>query len=235
MKNIIVILFTLFLFSCSQTGNEVDRAKQAIQESYPNISIEGIKKVDENFFEVIIQGEVFYLSSDYKYFVAGNIINIETKENITEASRKERRLSVLSSLNTKNMIVYKPNKTNHILTIFSDTSCPYCQKFHGEIDKLIENNIEVRYILFPRFGQNNETFTQMISIWCSEDRNQALDDAFNDEEIGKNTQCENPITENLRLAQKLVVTGTPMIFTENGSIIPGYQPAEEIIKFLNGL
>ena len=187
MKSISIIVLSLFIAGCSQTIDETEQARKSIQESYPDLSIESIKKVDENFFEVIIHGEIFYLSSDYKYFIAGNVINVKTKENITEVSRKSRRLSILENLNAENMIVYKPNKTNYILTIFSDTSCPYCQKLHEELDELIENNIEVRYILFPRFGQNTEAYMQMISIWCSDNQKIALDNVFNDE-ISKNEQ-----------------------------------------------
>ncbi|MED5430634.1 MAG: DsbC family protein [Pseudomonadota bacterium] len=230
-----IIFLTLFLSSCTQTTDELDQAKDAITQSYPNLPIENIRKVDENFFEVVIQGEIFYLSSDYKYFFAGNVIDVKTKENITETSRKGRRLSILETLKTENMIVYKPEKTDYVLTVFSDTSCPYCQKLHEELDKLIENNIEIRYILFPRFGQNSDAYVQMISIWCSEDKKLALDNVFDDKTIEQNTQCDNPMIENLDLAQKLSVTGTPMMFTENGTVIPGYQPADEIIKFLSSL
>ena len=230
-----IIFLTLFLSSCTQTTDELDQAKDAITQSYPNLPIENIRKVDENFFEVVIQGEIFYLSSDHKYFFAGNVIDVKTKENITETSRKGRRLSILETLKTENMIVYKPEKTDYVLTVFSDTSCPYCQKLHEELDKLIENNIEIRYILFPRFGQNSDAYVQMISIWCSEDKKLALDNVFDDKAIEQNTQCDNPMIENLDLAQKLSVTGTPMMFTENGTVIPGYQPADEIIKFLGSL
>ena len=73
----------------------------------------------------------------------------------------------------------------------------------------------------------------MISIWCSEDRNQALDNAFSDVTIATNTKCENPINENLGLAQRLSVAGTPTMFTEDGTVIPGYQPASQIVDFLN--
>ncbi|MEC7833167.1 MAG: DsbC family protein [Pseudomonadota bacterium] len=230
-----IIFLTLFLSSCTQTTDELDQAKDAITQSYPNLPIENIRKVDENFFEVVIQGEIFYLSSDHKYFFAGNVIDVKTKENITETSRKGRRLSILETLKTENMIVYKPEQTDYVLTVFSDTSCPYCQKLHEELDKLIENNIEIRYILFPRFGQNSDAYVQMISIWCSEDKKLALDNVFDDKTIEQNTQCDNPMIENLDLAQKLSVTGTPMMFTENGTVIPGYQPADEIIKFLSSL
>ena len=233
MKKIIIISSLFFIISCSNTENEIEQAEKLIKDSYPNVSIENIRKVNENFFEVIIQGEIFYLSSDNEYLISGNLINLRTKENITEASRKERRLNVLENLSSENMVIYKPNKTNHILTIFSDTSCPYCQKFHDEIGQLVENNIEVRYVLFPRFGQDSDTYSQMISIWCSEDRNQALDNAFSDVTIATNTKCEIPINENLGLAQRLSVAGTPTMFTEDGTVIPGYQPASQIVDFLN--
>ena len=52
------------------------------------------------------------------------------------------RLSIIDSIDMKNLMVFKPNKTNHILTIFTDTSCPYCQKLHNEVPSLLENNIE---------------------------------------------------------------------------------------------
>lgn len=233
MKKIFAILLSTLIISCGNTKNETEQAKKLVEESYPNVAIESIEKINDSFFEVIIRGEVFYLSTDHKHLISGNLINIKTKENITETSRKKRRLYVLKELDPKNMVVYKPEQTKHVLTIFSDTSCPYCQKFHEEINKLVENNIEIRYVLFPRFGEDNDTFKKMISIWCSKDRNKALDNVFNDVSINTDIQCENPINENLRLAQKLSVAGTPTMFTEDGTIIPGYQPANEIINFLN--
>ncbi|MEC9206006.1 MAG: DsbC family protein [Pseudomonadota bacterium] len=233
MKKIFAILLSILIISCGNTKNETEQAKKLVEESYPNVAIESIEKINDSFFEVIIRGEVFYLSTDHKHLISGNLINIKTKENITETSRKKRRLYVLKELDPKNMVVYKPEQTKHVLTIFSDTSCPYCQKFHEEINKLVENNIEIRYVLFPRFGEDNDTFKKMISIWCSKDRNKALDNVFNDVSINTDIQCENPINENLRLAQKLSVAGTPTMFTEDGTIIPGYQPANEIINFLN--
>ena len=71
-----IIFLTLFLSSCTQTTDELDQAKDAITQSYPNLPIENIRKVDENFFEVVIQGEIFYLSSAHKYFFAGNVIDV---------------------------------------------------------------------------------------------------------------------------------------------------------------
>ena len=78
MRFFYTIFLILSLSSCSQNMDELDQAKKAIQESYPNLPIENIKKIDESLFEVVIQGEIFYLSADLKYFFAGNIIDVKT-------------------------------------------------------------------------------------------------------------------------------------------------------------
>ena len=41
--------------------------------------------------------------------------------------------------------------------------------------KGVTNNIEVRYVLFSRNGNNDAAFKQMVSIWCSNDRLKNLD------------------------------------------------------------
>ena len=69
------------------------------------------------------------------------MIDLDTKESITENTKMNQRLSIIDSINNENFVIYKPKKTDHILTIFTDTSCPYCQKLHNEIPDLLDNNI----------------------------------------------------------------------------------------------
>ena len=40
----------------------------------------------------------------------------------------KQRIAVIESIDPNNMIIYKPQKSNHIMTVFTDSSCPYCQK-----------------------------------------------------------------------------------------------------------
>ena len=46
-------------------------------------------------------------------------------------------------------------------------------------------------------------------------------------------KCENPLEKHLDLAYSLRVNGTPMIFTEDGKVIPGYVPYKQILNTLN--
>ena len=239
MQRLIIFLLAItlgvYLASFSNTNNGIDGAKKAIKNAYPDITVDSIRVFNDKFFEVTVQKEIFYITKDYKNLVAGNIIELKTGENLTEKTKQNARVSLINNLDTNGMIIYKPKKTNHVLTVFTDTSCPYCKKLHDEIDNLITNNIEVRYVLFSRNGNNDDAFRQMVSIWCSGDRLKNLDMAFDGGFIKNDNSCENPISKNYTSAQSLGVTGTPMIFTGNGKLIVGYQPSRAIINYLETL
>jgi thiol:disulfide interchange protein DsbC len=144
-----------------------------------------------------------------------------------------QRLSIIDSIDMKNYMIFKPKKTDHILTIFTDTSCPYCQKLHNEIPDLLENNIEIRYVLFSRNGNDVDAYKQLVSAWCSDDKVDALEDLFAGDILEDISNCENPIARNFDYAGSLSVEGTPTIFLEDGRIIPGYQNYEKILAFIN--
>ena len=141
-------------------------------------------------------------------------------------------MSVLDTLDKNDTIIYKPEQTDHVITVFTDITCPYCKKLHNEISNLLENNIEVRYVLFPRNGIDDDAYTNMSSLWCSENRKNLLEKAFDGDFIDE-IKCDNPLMRNLELAYTLRVNGTPMIFTESGKVIPGYVPYKQILSTLN--
>ena len=102
---------------------------------------------------------------------------------------------------------------------------------HNEINDLVENNIAVRYVLFSRNGIDDDAYEDMVSVWCADDRKTALDQVFKNNFI-RSMECNNPIKDNYNLASDLNVNGTPMIFIEDGTVIPGYVSSRKIIDVL---
>ena len=174
MKNILLLIAIMLLVSCAKK-DEVDLdIRKTVSNAYPDVVIDEIKKIDDNFHEIIINKQIYYATNDGKYLIVGNVINLNTKESITENTKMNQRLSIIDSIDMKNFMIFKPKKTDHILTIFTDTSCPYCQKLHNEIPDLLENNIEIRYVLFSRNGNDVDAYNQLVSAWCSADKVDAL-------------------------------------------------------------
>jgi thiol:disulfide interchange protein DsbC len=233
MKNILLLIAIMLLVSCAKK-DEVDLdIRKTVSNAYPDVVIDEIKKIDDNFHEIIINKQIYYATNDGKYLIVGNVINLNTKESITENTKMNQRLSIIDSIDMKNFMIFKPKKTDHILTIFTDTSCPYCQKLHNEIPDLLENNIEIRYVLFSRNGNDVDAYQQLVSAWCSDDKVDALEDLFAGDILEDISNCENPIARNFDYAGSLSVEGTPTIFLEDGRIIPGYQNYENILAFIN--
>ena len=233
MKNILLLITIMLLVSCAKR-DEVDLdIRKTVSNAYPDVAIDEIKKIDDNFHEIIINKQIYYATNDGKYLIVGNVINLNTKESITENTKMNQRLSIIDSIDMKNYMIFKPKKTDHILTIFTDTSCPYCQKLHNEIPDLLENNIEIRYVLFSRNGNDVDAYQQLVSAWCSDDKVDALEDLFAGDILEDISNCENPIARNFYYAGSLSVEGTPTIFLEDGRIIPGYQNYESILAFIN--
>ena len=234
MKKIYLILVTLCLVSCSQTeeGEQLD-IKKTISDAYPTVNIKDIKKIDNNFHEIIINNQIYYATNDGKYLIIGNVIDLQTKESITENTKMKQRLSIINSIEKENLVIYKPEETKHVLTVFTDTSCPYCQKLHNEVPRLLENGIEVRYILFSRNGDGVEAYKQLASAWCSKNKEEAVESLFEGDILDDVDICENPLNKNSEYASLLSVEGTPTIFLEDGRVIPGYQNSKNIIAFIN--
>ena len=233
MKNILLLITIMLLVSCAKKDEVNVDIRETVSNAYPDVAIDEIKKIDDNFHEIIINKQIYYATNDGKYLIIGNVINLNTKESITENTKMNQRLSIIDSIDMKNYMIFKPKKTDHILTIFTDTSCPYCQKLHNEIPDLLENNIEIRYVLFSRNGNDVDAYQQLVSAWCSADKVDALEDLFSGDILDDVSNCENPIARNFDYAGLLSVEGTPTIFLEDGRIIPGYQNYENILAFIN--
>ncbi|MDC0985032.1 DsbC family protein [Gammaproteobacteria bacterium] len=233
MKNILLLITIMLLVSCAKKDEVNVDIRKTVSNAYPDVAIDEIKKIDDNFHEIIINKQIYYATNDGKYLIVGNVINLNTKESITENTKMNQRLSIIDSIDMKNYMIFKPKKTDHILTIFTDTSCPYCQKLHNEIPDLLENNIEIRYVLFSRNGNDVDAYQQLVSAWCSADKVDALEDLFAGDILDDISNCENPIARNFDYAGSLSVEGTPTIFLEDGRIIPGYQSYENILAFIN--
>ena len=89
--------------------------------------------------------------------------------------------------------------------------------------------IEVRYLAYPRAGIGSRSYQKIVSAWCSDDPNGAITRLKAGEEIPDST-CTNPVAGQFELGGQVGVSGTPAIVLEDGRLLPGYMPAEDLAK-----
>ena len=182
-------------------------------------------------YEVRVWGEFVYVTADGRFFLHGDLYDSRSRRNLTETSRQEDRLEVVDAIDPETFIVFAPSKPKHTVTVFTDVDCPYCAKFHLEVPELNKLGVRVRYAAWPRTPPGTESYARSISVWCADDRRQAITDAKAGREIGPAT-CDNPVQEHFEAGQQVGVRGTPTIVTEDGEVIGGYVPFRELVQML---
>ena len=232
MKKISYFLLAAAM-SMSGTGFADEAAiKKALGEFMPGASVDSVKPTEiKGLYEVITGGNIFYTSEDGRYLLQGQLFDAVAKKNITENKLADVRKIALDKVGEKNMIIFKPALSKHTVSVFTDIDCGYCRKLHSEIDQYMAQGITVRYLFFPRAGKGSDSYSKAVSVWCAADRQKALTAAKNGESLDSKT-CDNPVDQHMELGEAFGMSGTPMIVTEKGNILPGYVPAAQLAKVL---
>jgi len=196
----------------------------------------------KNIYEVALEGgNIIYSNKDGNYILQGELLELKESEvvNITDRTRKKQRVELLSAIPKSEMIIYsgkktttKKNNLDRAIYVFSDADCGFCRKLHAEVAELNNNDIEVRYLAFPRSGPGTDSFTKMESAWCSDNRKKSLDSLKDGDNIPEK-HCDNPVAKHFELGIKLGIKGTPAIFLADGTFISGYKAASDLIEIID--
>ncbi len=183
-------------------------------------------------YEVVLGGQVLYLSEDGRFVVQGDIVDLGSRTNLTEDRRGELRGKAIAAVGESNMVVFAPEgPVKHTVTIFTDIDCGYCRKMHSQIAEYNKEGIKIRYLWFPREGIGSESFNKAVAVWCADNRQEALTKAKRGESVEPKT-CDNPVQAQYELGQKLGVRGTPSLILESGEMLPGYVPPTQLAQML---
>ena len=227
-----MLLFSASLLLVHSARADEANIKKALNEFMPGAQVDSIKPAEiSGLYEVVSGGNIFYASEDGRYLIQGQLFDAIEKKNITESKLSNVRKAALDKVGEKNMIIFKPKSPKHVVSVFTDIDCGYCRKLHSEIDQYLAQGITVQYLFFPRAGKGSESYTKAISVWCAADQQKALTAAKKGEKLEAKT-CTHPIDDHMALGEAFGMSGTPMIVTEKGAVLPGYVPAAQLAKML---
>jgi len=235
------LLIAAALFSASALAADPTPASEAPKQ--PNLSklqaaLEGEKpdsiapSAIPGLYEVVIGGQVLYLSEDGRFAIQGDMLDLNGQANLTNKRRGELRGKAIQTIGENNMIVFGPEgPVKNTITVFTDIDCGYCRKMHSQIAEYNKEGIKIRYLWFPREGVGSESYQKAVSVWCAQDRREAMTKAKRGESVETKT-CDNPVRAQYELAQKLGVRGTPSMILESGEMLPGYVPPTQLAQLL---
>ena len=195
--------------------------KQKLSQRMPQLPpIEGGRTTSmAGLIELRAGGHIFYTDAAGDHLIDGQLIDVRTQRNLTEARLDEINQVDFNALPLRDAVVWKSGNGKRRMVVFSDPNCGYCKRLERDIQKL--KDVTVYTLMIGILGDDSRV--KADQIWCAKDRTQAwlswmLDGEAPPRALG---QCGSPLQRNMALAQKLRVNGTPAIFFEDGSRLPG--------------
>ncbi len=232
-----VILISMTTLACAQPT--FDPLAEGIKKLSPNANISTAQQSPiHGLSEVTLKNatveDLYYMTNDGKYLIQGNIIETESKANITENRKSGLRKSIVDIARKDKSIDFFPEKMKHRITVYTDIDCGYCRKLHSEMKDYIDLGISISYVFWPRAGLNSPSYNKAVTAWCAVDKQDAMTRSQNGEVLAPK-QCDNPIEEHFVSGRKIGVNGTPNIVTDNGQLIPTYLPAQVLYQRLEAM
>ncbi|WP_170140586.1 DsbC family protein [Kushneria indalinina] len=199
-----------------------------------------VRAVEESplpgLYEVQLEsGQTLYSNGEGKYLLVGDLYRNDDGQmvNLTEQKQQQHRVDLLKQVPDEDTVVFRPaGEVKAVINVFTDTTCPYCRKFHEEVPELNKHGIEVRYLAFPRAGMEGEGARELSRVWCSDNRSEAMTRAKQGKKLKGTASCDTPIESQFALGKQMAIQGTPALILPNGRMIPGYVPVDRLVNML---
>jgi len=101
--------------------------------------------------------------------------------------------------------------------------------------KVLEKRKDIVFYLklFPLVQLHPKSYEKSKAIVCEKSL-ALLEDNFAGKVLPEPKCKTQEIDENIKLAEKLGITGTPAIILPDGGIVPGYKNADALILLIDG-
>ena len=232
----ILVSATLFaspLIADPVTDEELATVRERVSELFAEIEEEHVFPSQVDGWYTVRKGAVVaYISGDGRYLLQGDLIDLDTQVNLSEASRNEARVAMMNAMPEDQMIVFSPEEVKYSVSIFTDIDCTYCRRLHSQVADYMEQGIEIRYLLYPRSGPATNSWAKAEQVWCSEDRNEALTLAKLDQDFDSGSCDSEVIATHYAMGQDIGLRGTPAIVLEDGTLVSGYLPPQQLSEAL---
>ncbi|QWK20670.1 MAG: DsbC family protein [Hydrogenobacter thermophilus] len=220
---------------CPSKDTVKNSVKDLIPQDFTVESVSGVKEIS-GLCEVVIkvgaQPLVFYTDSTGNYVVAGNIISLKDKKNLTRERQQEfTKVSTDQLKELEKHVNFTYGQGKKFIYYITDPDCPFCKKSEPILEDWAKKaGVQIKVILFP-LPIHPQAFGKSVALVCDKKGWEELVKGYE----SKN-QCDEgkkTITDNLQFLSQLGVNGTPTFVGMNGKMQSGVPTEEDLNKLIN--
>ena len=206
-------------FALPALAQQEDRIKAELKKRIPEATVDSLRKINYGgLYELVIGGDIYYTDENATFLIAGSIIDLKTKQNVTEARMRQVNVIKWDTLPLDQAIKIVRGNGARKIAIFEDPNCGYCKRFERDLQGV--SDITVYVFLYPILSA--DSVEKSKAIWCSADRGKSWVDTMTKEVVPSGDKsCPTPLDQNIAFGKDKRITGTPTIIFEDGERVPG--------------
>ena len=225
-----VILIMLGIVYADDTTSAI---KIHLKANLPELKIDQVNQTPvSGIYEVISGRRVFYVDSTGRYAFLGNLVDLDTKDSLTEKTVRAVTVVDWSKLPIQIALRRTNGPGNRKIAVFTDPECPFCKKLEQDVIPKLKD-VTIYYFLYPLKIQDNGVIDSQ-KILCSENPELTFLTWMT---MGKRLPIQIKCKNALKLAKMqyvgttvVGVEATPTIVLPNGQIVAGLVPADYLNK-----
>ena len=224
------LLLLLALFMANPAFADEAAITTAMAKKFPYSKIISVSKTSySGLYEVAFDDHLVYTDENMDFLFSGNILDMHTLKNLTEAREKQLYAINFDALPLNLAIKNVKGSGKRKLAVFSDPNCTYCKKLEKEMLGL--TNATVYIFVFPILPGSEE---KARAIWCAPDRLTAWEDNMLKGVAPKPEKtCDtSALTKISAQAKKLGINLTPTLIFADGVIKPGIMTLDLLEEHL---
>lgn len=228
-RAVIVAAAALFL-ALPAMAQEAERIKAELKKRIPEAPVDSVRKVPYGgLYEVLVNGEIFYTDEKASFLFIGSVVDLKSKENVTEQRLRQVNKITFNDLPLDRAIKIVRGNGSRKVAIFEDPNCGYCKRFERDLQGV--SDITVYVFLYPILSP--DSVEKSKAIWCAADPGKSWIDTMTKEAIPTGDKsCPNPLDKNIAFGREKKINGTPTIFFEDGERFPGAMSIADFQKKL---
>jgi len=210
------------------------------------VTVKSVKEAPaKGLFELLVEKDskqgILFMDYGKKYIMQGMIVDLETLKPASAHSQELPQPKQVTSVDVKTIpvdhavVMGNPKATKKIY-VFTDPDCPYCQKGHAELKKLVSiaPDVAVYVMLFP-LPMHPGAYDKSRTVLETKNL-ELMDKAFEGREIPKPAKdsSKKAVDEIIAFANANGITGTPTMVMPDGKVEVGMRDAETLKKMLEG-
>lgn len=194
--------------------------QKTLAARFPDIKVERVgPSALPGLYEIVTPSEIVYADASGDHLILGQIMDVKTRENLTQTRWNELNKVDFGALPFEQAIKLVKGQGRRKFAIFEDPFCPYCQELERTLHQL--DDVTVYIFLLPLEGLHPGASEAARDIWCAGDRAAAWSDWMLNRKAPPGADCQTPIAPVAALGEKLRINSTPTLFFPDGSRVPG--------------